>query len=782
MRRLVLLLVVALAVVPSASAGSGASGWSVMRTPNPSAATAQLFSVSCVTRVACVAVGSHVERSGRGVALAERWDGRRWRVQRTPNPAPARVSILNGVSCVSARACLAVGEFFGGSGVHRPLVERWNGRNWRIVAAPRASRSESTSLFAVSCRVGGRCLAVGRSGSAAFAARWTGSRWISTNVPAPRGTQFSNLAGVSCVAPTSCVAVGDYVDSSGADLPLVLRWNSQRWRTQATSPLDGAQFAFLSGVSCVQASACVAVGGSDVGTLVLRWDGETWTRVASPSPAGAQFSGLFAIACATTQRACSAVGGYLTAEGAFLTLAEQWNGGAWRVVTSPNPEGEEGNFLAGVACPRAASCVAVGQLNGGGTPRAVAQRWNGSTWRDQRAVSPRGAEETQLNGVSCPRASRCVAVGVAGPTFGRLSPVVERWNGRAWRLERIPTARNSDLGGVSCPSVMSCVAVGGSESGTFGARWNGRRWRATHTRTPAGAQFAGLGGISCPRSSLCIATGFYAAASGRVLTLAERWDGSRWTIMPTPNDASATESYLGATSCASSSSCMAVGEQHFSPGLVQTLAEHWNGHRWTIERTANPKEGGALLGGVSCTRVSQCIAVGGSDDGTLAERWNGRRWQIQPTPMPSPGASFSSVACAAPAACTAVGFYFTDVGGTLLSERWNGRRWNVQPTPLLAGAHEMSPPAVACPTLLRCVAVGGYENDGPGSITLAERWTGRSVTRPTSRPASASSPNDASRSRPLAASSAVRSRQPSLLGGGIILPPALRHLTGPAFR
>jgi hypothetical protein len=56
----------------------------------------------------------------------------------------------------------------------------------------------------------------------------------------------------------------------------------------------------------------------------------------------------------------------------------------------------------------------------------------------------------------------------------------------------------------------------------------------------------------------------------------------------------------------------------------------------------------------------------------------------------------------------------------------------------------MAQPAVSCPTRESCIAVGGYEPDGPGSITLAEHWTpGTSsgttgITRPhplTSRPA-----------------------------------------------
>jgi hypothetical protein len=80
-----------------------------------------------------------------------------------------------------------------------------------------------------------------------------------------------------------------------------------------------------------------------------------------------------------------------------------------------------------------------------------------------------------------------------------------------------------------------------------------------------------------------------------------------------------------------------------------------------------------------------------------------------------------------------VGFYFTDRGGELLAERLHGSRWHVQSTPLLPGADDISPPAVACPARSNCTAAGGYENDGPGSITLTERWNGRHTNRRTTR-------------------------------------------------
>ena len=42
-----------------------------------------------------------------------------------------------------------------------------------------------------------------------------------------------------------------------------------------------------------------------------------------------------------------------------VTLTERWNGTAWAIQPGPHP-GAQGSSLAGVACPSASSCFAVG--------------------------------------------------------------------------------------------------------------------------------------------------------------------------------------------------------------------------------------------------------------------------------------------------------------------------------------------------------------------------------------------------------------------------------------
>ena len=186
---------------------------------------------------------------------------------------------------------------------------------------------------------------------------------------------------------------------------------------------------------------------------------------------------------------------------------------------------------------------------------------------------------------------------------------------------------------------------------------------------------------------------------------------------------------------------MAVGGS-FDPvtgNSLGTLAERWNGRTWQIVPTFKPAPAGrgATFNGVACTSASACTAVGQQTlTRTLAERWNGRTWQVQATPNPAGGlpVGLASVACPARTVCTAVGFNPNGFPPLTVVERWSGGRWRIQPTPGVV-AYDIGLSGVACPAVSACYAVGSYTNNGP-SLTLAEQWnqTGASTRAATGRP------------------------------------------------
>ena len=715
---------------PAASAAaampgwSTAPGWSITPSPNPRVPTGQLFWVSCPAAHSCMAVGNYVKASGVAASLAERWDGTSWRILHTPNPPGAAISSLFGVACTTPSACTAVGISVTAAGASQALAERWNGTRWAIQATASPPQGGG-SLNGVSCTSARACTAVGASNAGTLAERWNGARWrIQATPNPPQGHGL--LSGVSCTSASACIAVGAFSPFTPSAVTLAERWNGARWAIQATpNPPQGG--GILAGVSCVSASACIAVGASNAGILAERWNGTRWRIQPAPAPAGAQSPFLNSVAC-TSPTACTAVGGYFSSAGASQTLAERWNGTRWAVQATPNPAGTSALF--GVACASGRVCTAVGFSSAAQTPAAVAERWNGSAWKVQAAPNPPGAASSILFGVACTSPSACTAVG--GSTSRSRAPITlaERWDGRSWRVQPTPNPPQGggSLNGVSCTSARACTAVGGSNAGTVAERWNGTRWVIQPTPNPSGSAGSFLGSVACTSASSCTAVGARLDSAGNLAgTLAERWNGTRWAIQPTPNPSGPPGSLLVSVACTSASFCTAVGGQIDSAGnSVGPLAELWNGTRWTIQPV--PKLPGGGLTGVSCTSKVACTAVGSvsgpssSGPATLAERWDGTKWRVQPTPALS--GLFWGVACHA-SACTAVGLNVTGPGpGPLtLAERWDGTSWTIQPTPNPVAATDINPPVVACPSRSACTAVTGYANVSQ-KVTLAEQWNG----------------------------------------------------------
>ncbi len=146
--------------------------------------------------------------------------------------------------------------------------------------------------------------------------------------------------------------------------------------------------------------------------------------------------------------------------------------------------------------------------------------------------------------------------------------------------------------------------------------------------------------------------------------LRHAWNGSAWSIVPSPNNGSQTNLLRG-VSCNNPSACTAIGSYAPSGGSDQTLIESWNGSVWSIVTSPNtsPTQNDELSG-VSCTSSSACTAAGyyllASSDGsaseqTLIESWNGSAWSIVTSPNASPTNLLEGVSCNGSSVCTAVG-------------------------------------------------------------------------------------------------------------------------------
>jgi hypothetical protein len=387
--------------------------------------------------------------------------------------APSAHGILTAVSCPSPSGCVAVGEYYS-PGPRYALIERWNGSRWSIVRGPTPPAHTSADLSSISCRGASDCTAVGSSTRITpqpttlpppvrtLVERWNGSAWSIVTSPNPPAPSI-RLAGIACSGAFACMAVGD----SGSSLPLHVktlaeRWNGTQWIIVKSPNPVGAIYSSLSSISCTGDTECVAVGEyfprgrrqSQNHAFIERWNGSAWTLMPSPTPRGSIGSYLSAVSC-TSRSDCVAVGTarYPHRKGVSYggprehTLIERWDGSAWSIVHSPNPPGPSADGLAGVSCPSASDCIAVG-VGGRLTPpgsadgaRTLAEHWNGSGWAIVNTLSP--SANSDLSQAACPTASDCVAVGSFGNLDSPASPhvLIEHWNGSAWSLVTPATAR-----------------------------------------------------------------------------------------------------------------------------------------------------------------------------------------------------------------------------------------------------------------------------------------------------------------------------------------------------
>lgn len=342
------------------------------------------------------------------------------------------------------------------------------------------------------------------------------------------------------------------------------------WALVGTAP--GALFGHVAAVSCPAATTCFAVGTLDlphsVGRLAERWDGTKWSALVTPSPTGATSSQLTSVKCSSTT-SCIAVGQYNTPALVTKTLALRWDGKRWSILATPNGPGSAVSVLAGVACASATSCFAVGgyfvSTADSSGELTLVEQWNGSTWSIVPSPNQPLALDSALTNVTCASSTFCFAVG-SYDTQLVTRTLIERWDGSSWAITASPNppgSPDSELLGVTCNSTSSCFAVGLGH-GTLIERWNGSIWGIVTSANPTGASGASLTGVSCPSTTVCVAAGSIFRATV-VQRLVETWNGTSWSIVTVPAPSGTKQSTLSGVSCASTTSCFAVGDFRLGP-------------------------------------------------------------------------------------------------------------------------------------------------------------------------------------------------------------------------
>lgn len=305
---------------------------------------------------------------------------------------------------------------------------------------------------------------------------------------------------------------------------------------------------------------------------------------------------------------------------------------------------------------------------------------------------------------------------------------------------------SATLSAVAARSARDAWAVGSYDTGsgflTLIERWNGSAWKVVPSVNPASGthETSALSGVVAITASNAWAVGFYEKSTTSFRTLVEHWNGSKWSVVPSPN-AGSGENVLSAVAAVSSTDIWAVGYRH-GPGAPgggdrKTLVEHWDGAKWRIVKSPSPgpAHGDGFLFGVAAVSRHQAWAVGTEPSrfsSTLAIGWNGAKWLTVKTANPGQGDRFLQ-AVAAPSAriALAVGSYLNGNQTRSLAQEWTGTTWATVPA-ASPGRDFNSLQAIAARNASQAWAVGARRaNPRARFTTLIEHWDGHAWTTAT---------------------------------------------------
>ncbi len=267
--------------------------WSAQDAPLPSNAAdsdqeAFFIKTSC-SAGQCLAVGAYKRTGDKASPLIAHYLNGSWTVSEGPVPADSaspEQAYLKSPSCTPDGGCSAVGTYFASTDEPKGLITTVNGSSLTSVASPvpaDSATSDLAELNGISCLTANDCTAVGGylpvgSGESPLQVTETNGVWSATGVPLPSnsatGTHVqADFKAVSCTARGACDAGGSFTDTGDIEQPLLGAYTPSPGYWEVAG--DGGIFSFG------QAKFFGSMGGQPlnkpiVGMATVPGDGGYW--------------------------------------------------------------------------------------------------------------------------------------------------------------------------------------------------------------------------------------------------------------------------------------------------------------------------------------------------------------------------------------------------------------------------------------------------------------------------------------------------------------------------
>jgi hypothetical protein len=279
-----------------------------------------------------------------------------------------------------------------------------------------------------------------------------------------------------------------------------------------------------------------------------------------------------------------------------------YDGTAWTAFPTPKIDGNNTSDLAGVVDISPTLAWAGGTVNiGEANPGQVILQWNGTAWSVFPGPKFAKGDEPSIKAMTSTSADDIWAIGsLLGDDEEQLFFLFEHWNGTEWTARELISG-DAFLLGASADATNDVWAVGfngpeNDNSLTLALHFDGATWKQVATPS-VGSGANQLNGVLALAPNDVWAVGFTTSVAppqeAPTTTLIEHYDGTSWSIVPSPNvgpNSMYQSNRLFGLTANSSTDIYAFGSYFAEDGSGQqmTLLMHWDGASWTIEPSPNP--------------------------------------------------------------------------------------------------------------------------------------------------------------------------------------------------
>ncbi|MGB8197672.1 MAG: fibronectin type III domain-containing protein [Acidimicrobiales bacterium] len=409
------------------------------------------------------------------------------------------------IVCTSSGNCVSGGAFTDGNQADQAFLADETNGVWSSATEVGAALNVGGlgQIVAISCPSAGNCTAEGNytdlaSAVHTFVINQVNGTWgFPTEVPDFTTLAYqdaSQMLVLSCSSTTTCVGLGTYVNHvAGVAQPIIYTETNGVWanpvEVQGAGTFNTNGLALPGGLDCTSVGNCVAGGDvvvvTSTGATVVPW------------------------------------------------LVNQTNGVWGAIEAIPGVAAlsrEDAASLTGLSCGADGDCVAAGDyLNASGNSQAYVASEQGGVWESATQLFATqllgsGLSNT-LNGLACPSAGNCTAVGSYADAKGNTQPFVVDDVNHTWDtaseipgVQTLNSSAGSTLTNVACSAVGACSAGGtyvdaDNKTQAFLINESSGTWSApievpgTATLNKGGA--AQIDGVSCSADGSCGVQGAY---------------------------------------------------------------------------------------------------------------------------------------------------------------------------------------------------------------------------------------------------------------------------------